>query len=58
MKNVKAGEVICFTQKNGNQLSIFVYEDFVIVKADVLGTDLKMERKNSYLVKVTAIDKD
>ncbi len=58
MKNVKAGEIIEFTQKNGNRLSILIYEDFVLVKADILGTDLKIEQKNSYLVKVTAINKD
>jgi hypothetical protein len=58
MRNIKEGEVLEFTQKNGNRLVILIHEDCVLVKADNLGTDLKIERKNSFCVGVIAINKD
>lgn len=56
MRELKSGDVVNFTQEDGKRLVVIVYPNNICIKADVPGTDIKIDRGSSFTVKATAVD--
>ena len=52
--DLKVGDIIDWTQKDGKRISIHLYEDGVGVKADTVGTKLEIRRDGKFWVKAKA----
>lgn len=57
MKELTIGDTVVIIQKNGNRLMLYVYENGLCIKADMVGTQLVVNRANYFFVEVKAVDR-
>jgi hypothetical protein len=56
MTEVKIGDDLTFTQKDGCVINIFVREEYIFVKAERPGTCLVVDEVNSFCITARAVD--
>lgn len=54
---LKSGDIVEFTQEDGNRIILIVYRNGICIKANDLGTKLVINRGSSFMVKATAVDR-
>lgn len=55
---LKPGDHLSFTQKDGKELEVIVYDIGIVIKASKLGTNLDIDRGSSYSAIVMATGKE
>jgi len=55
MKQIKSGDMLQFTQKDGNVITLFVLDEGINVKANDLGTDISVDRCSVFFLTVKAV---
>ena len=51
---VKQGDVVLFTQEDGNTLTLLVYPDGIAIKSDFPGTELTVNSDSSFFITTKA----
>lgn len=54
---LKQGDVVCFTQEDGNRLTLIVLSNGIGVKADAVGTELSVKRDSDFVIGVRAVNR-
>lgn len=55
---LKPGDIVELTQEDGNRLILIVHPDGIVIKADNVGTKLKIKKDSDFAVKAIAIDRE
>lgn len=56
MKELKPGDTVLITQRDGKRLMLFVYENGLGIKAEMVGTKLMIDRVSSFSANAAAVD--
>lgn len=54
---VKAGDEVYFKQKDGQCIRIFVGENHIIVKSDIIGTTLAVHPEGDFSILATSVNR-